>query len=507
VIKIQGIERSNVESEADHYLVGAVKVSDPRNQLQSLFADANRFPNFGCLLIEMTIYGIRCHCNTKIIFESPITAFSGLNGTGKSTILQLAAAAYRPPSDLPFNISDFIVVSSLDPRPFSDEAKVAFRFCQEGQMSRQLTLSYRKQTTRWTGYSRRLPRNVFFAGIATYLPKCEQPSFVSRARNLTVTESKKIEGRVTEWTSRVLGYSYDALISNILKVKTRREKQIVSASRSGAIYSEAHMGFGEARTIHLINTLESMPDKSLVLIEEPETSLHLSAQHEFGRYLVDVCIHKRHQILLTTHSEFLLQALPSASRIYLQRNANEVEPIHGLTAIEARSLMSLGHVKALTILVEDGCAKAILTEIVRRHDPTFLQSLHICVGGDKDRVRNTVQGLKQTFIVIAAVRDGDKQDCPAENIFKLPGTRPPEKELFGSPEVSVYVVDTYFLCLADFATELSGIDHHYWCGRLADRLGLSEDYLIGEMSRVYARSLPESDTLTLITLLKEATRR
>ena len=39
--------------------------------------------------------GVRCHTNTLIEVQSPITAFCGLNGTGKSTLLQLAAVAYR----------------------------------------------------------------------------------------------------------------------------------------------------------------------------------------------------------------------------------------------------------------------------------------------------------------------------------------------------------------------------------------------------------------------------
>jgi hypothetical protein len=54
------------------------------------------FANFGDVIVSMQINGVRCHSNTAIELNSPIGAFSGLNGTGKSTILQLAACAYRP---------------------------------------------------------------------------------------------------------------------------------------------------------------------------------------------------------------------------------------------------------------------------------------------------------------------------------------------------------------------------------------------------------------------------
>jgi predicted ATPase len=481
-------------------------MSDPRNRLQALFDEPNRFANFGDVMTEISIRGIRCHENTHLRIESPITALCGLNGTGKSTILQLAATAFRSP-DGPYSVGDFMVVSALDPAPFTSDARVEFKFWQENRTPRTLTVSRNAASRRWSGYSRRRARTVFFAGIGMYLPRHEQPSFVSRARWLAVSQSNDVVGRVHEWTCKILGNSYSKLLAQVLNIRDRRGGKISSVQKGALTYSEAHMGFGEARTIHIVTTLESLPDRSLILIEEPETSLHLSAQHEFGRYLVDVCNTKRHQVFVTTHSEFLLQSLPSASRIYLHRTDRGVESIPGLTAIEAKSLMAVGKTKALTVLVEDECARAILTEIVRRHDPAFHQSLHICVGGDKDRIRQTVVGLKQTSILIAAVRDGDKEGDPRENIFKLPGSQPPEKELFGSAAVSEYVATAYGLNLADFQIDLLSVDHHYWCERLADRVGGDPVGITWELARPYVKSLREGETMTLVELLKEATRR
>ena len=126
------------------------------------------------------------------------------------------------------------------------------------------------------------------------------------------------------------------------------------------------MGYGEARSQFLIGNLELLPEKSLVLIEEPETSLHPSAQYEFGAYLVDVSRRRGHQILLTTHSDYVLKALPSESSIYLHRKQNAIVPIVGLTPQRAKSLMAQGHDKALHVLVEDACGKAMVTELIRK---------------------------------------------------------------------------------------------------------------------------------------------
>jgi hypothetical protein len=267
------------------------------------------------------------------------------------------------------------------------------------------------------------------------------------------------------------------------------------------------MGFGEARALHLIQIVETIPERSLVLIEEPETSLHLSAQQEFGHYLVDVCFNRGHQILLTSHSEFVLQALPTASRIYLARRGASIQPIPGLTPTQARSLMPDGKVKALNILVEDETAKAVLSAIVRRHEPGLLPTWGIHVGGDKDRIGTTVRCVQDTGIALAAVRDCDFGDAPKENIFKLPGTMPPEKEIFQSSAFDKYMAETYALVLADFRTSLIGKDHHDWFGLLAAKLGVNPIALIWDAAKAYVGGVPEGETTILVTLLKEASQQ
>ena len=106
-------------------------MSDLRTKLQAMFKEENRFANFGPALIRMNVQGFRCHSSTPVEFQSPITALCGLNGTGKSTILQLAAAAYRPPRGAKrFYVRDFIVAGKLD-MPFTDDASVRYQYLRE----------------------------------------------------------------------------------------------------------------------------------------------------------------------------------------------------------------------------------------------------------------------------------------------------------------------------------------------------------------------------------------
>jgi predicted ATPase len=467
-------------------------MSDHRDELQGKFNEAQRFANFGEVLIQMHVKGFRCHTDTVVEIKSPITAFCGLNGTGKSTLLQLAAVAYGKPSpDVPpYYINYFLVVGTLDPAPFTDDARVEYKFWQADRSFKSLTISRRSTTTRWSGYTRRSPRQVLFAGIGLYLPRIEIHDFCVRyANKLAVVSSEDVAEHIRQWTCRVLGRNYDHIHRNTMSYKLRKET-VVSVERSGRRYSESHMGYGEGRTQYLITTLEALPERSLILIEEPETSLHPHAQREFGHYLVNVASRRGHQILLTTHSEEVLAALPSQSPVYLHSEQEGVEVIYGLTAVEAKSLMTEGRQKALNILVEDNLAVAVLTELIRRVDSHLLSTLGIHRAGSESAIRSSLETLKAAKLPIAAVLDADQSAKPDENIFKLPGSRSPEHELFASPTVSDYVQSAYGISLQDFCAALAGVEHHSWCSRLSQRLNTNESALKWELARAYATGVP-----------------
>lgn len=268
-------------------------MSDPRIKLRSLFEENNRFNNFGSLLSLMHVQGFRCHNATQIEFNSPITALCGLNGTGKSTLIQLAAAAYRPPNGLKrFYIRDFIVAGKLDANPFTSTASVKYEYLRDRGTG---VLGYRPQivtvsryASKWTGYKRQPVRPVYFAGMGLYLPKIEHRDFVVRhANKLTITDSGPLAPVTKEAICKILNCGYEAIDSHTVSFQHHSAK-VVTVSRNNVTYSEANMGCGEGRVQHIIRVMEALPEKSLVLLEEPETSLHPSAQHEFSTFLLKI---------------------------------------------------------------------------------------------------------------------------------------------------------------------------------------------------------------------------
>jgi predicted ATPase len=89
-----------------------------------------------------------------------------------------------------------------------------------------------------------------------------------------------VEQRVRDWSCRILSQAYTNITRNTVR-HAGRDAEVLTVTRNGSSYSEVHMGFGEGRSQYLVSALEHMPNKSLVLIEEPETSLHPAAQFEW----------------------------------------------------------------------------------------------------------------------------------------------------------------------------------------------------------------------------------
>jgi predicted ATPase len=483
-------------------------MSDPRDVLNSRFSTANRFANFGNVLEKIQVSGFRVHKNTILDIRNPITAICGLNGTGKSTILQAAAVAYKNLGIGHYYFKHFFVVSGLDPSPYTDKAEVICTYCEKDGKTGKVTVARNAGATRkgWTGYKRRRERHVFYGGVGMFIPKVEKRDFlVNGAKKLVVDSHADVRDEVKKWVSQIIGRAYES-IHEVQAHSGAKKGRVLRFCRNTVQYSETHMGFGEGRVACLVERLETIPDKSLVLLEEPETSLHPSAQHQLGAYFMDVCLRRGHQIILTTHSEYLLRALPSTSRVYFHLSDGDIRQVTGLTASHATSLMTEGHDKSLSVLVEDGCANALLIEILRRVDPVWLQTIQIHEGGDCDSIKTTMRVLKDSGIAVAAVLDGDQTPSPGNGIFTLPGGLPPEKVILGLPEVRQHLQATYHMDWTDFEVreKLSSINHHEWIPRLAKCVLMDELSLTRELARVAASVLPENN---LTAMLKESTKQ
>jgi len=452
-------------------------MADVRRTLLSKFQGTNLYSNFGPVIKSMTVDGFRGLYNLRLDFEYPITAISGTNGSGKSTLGQLAVCAYKQPqTNKKYKrryVKDFFPVSQLDPTPFTTNATVKFQYATNTQQLQDLTVS--RTASEWSGYKRQPERHSFYVGFALYIPKVERKDLsIYKPGSFTVGIKRAISNEIKAHVSNILNNSYDEVAFQSITHKSSTI-ELGLVSKYGYSYSENNMGFGEGRLMYMIDLFENEPNNSLFVLEEPETSLHEDAQYKFIKYLMDVCNRKKHQIILSTHSSIILDALPPEGRKFIVRNVTGVKVLDRVSAARAKSILTDGNTKALTICVEDIFAQHKLREALRKLRPNLLSALLISPMGDTIAVANTVRLLRIMQVNAIGVRDADVGENAVEKLFKLPGTLPPEKEVYENPTVIHALNVKYSFDIATILSAYTEIDHHHYGKILSERACCSEE--------------------------------
>lgn len=462
-------------------------MADIRKTLLNKFQRTNLYSNFGPVIKSMTINGFRGLKNIHLDFEYPITAISGTNGSGKSTIGQLAVCAYKQPqTNRKYKrryIKDFFPVSLLDPLPFDADATVKFQYATNTTQLQDLTVS--RMASEWSGYKRQPERHSFYVGFALYIPKVERKDLsIYKSGAFEMADKRIISDEIRAQVSSILNNKYDEVAFQSITHRNRIV-ELGLASKYGYQYSENHMGFGEGRLLYMIDLFENEPDNSLFVLEEPETSLHEDAQYKFIKYLMDVCNRKKHQIILSTHSSIILDALPPEGRKFIIRNTTGVNILDRVSSSRAKSILTDGNTKALTICVEDNFAFLKLREAIRRLRPGILPSLQISPMGDKVAVAKTVSLLRSLNIKTIGVRDADTGENPTERLFKLPGNFPPEKEVYENPQVQTALNTKYNIDIGTILSGYTDLDHHKYGAVLSEKAYCSEEAMDLEAINAY----------------------
>jgi len=184
-------------------------------------------------------------------------------------------------------------------------------------------------------------------------------------------------------------------------------------------YSDAFAGSGESAAALLVHNILQAPEGSLVLLDEPETSLHPRAQKRMIEFIAHQAVRRSLQIVIATHSIYLAENLPQeAIRVLVLEKNGTVTVRTDLSANEA--LHEIGTLPpGKTILVEDERAKHIVISAFSALSSHALQEFQVLVlKGGASRIYNHIQAYanferKDIFVVF----DGDnkpKEPIPEE---------------------------------------------------------------------------------------------
>lgn len=367
------------------------------------YIDFIRFPFYRNLEIDSIIN-----------FEFPLTVFIGQNGCGKSSCLHALYGA--PKNHTPYS---FWFDTSVDPIEYYDDTKKRHSFWysykhSDGTVKEVIKARIRRnndpnywETSRplvWAGMQSSQERDepldkkiiyidfraelsafdkFFYFGNTKGASSRTKQEFIRKKsiqlkrllsgnKQYYYTRAGKLNKDLRilnkdelKWISFILGKKY--LSGKFLEHKLfRNDGYTIIFKTSHGEYSEAFAGSGEVAVARLVLKILEARDYSLILLDEPEVSLHPGAQSRLKIFLLEQIKLKKHQVILTSHSPSIIEGLPKeAIKVFYQNPSNGRFLIkEKLTPEEAFYHIEFPLVDKKNIIVEDILAQEILTEVL-----------------------------------------------------------------------------------------------------------------------------------------------
>lgn len=452
------------------------------------------------------ISGLRGWTGQRFHLRYPIMAVVGENGVGKSSVLQAAASVYKPPKGekkgrLAF-ASDFFPDTAWEK---INDATIRYSVREGGRIAEH---SIRKPGTRWRGNPQRPERHVEFNDLTRIQPIAARVGYTRLVKSHHEETSATLFDKYRlDRFSEIMGRTYDLAKMALTNVDARRDVPVLS--QKGATYSGFHQGAGEMTVAELLEA--DLPQYSIVLIDEIESSLHPRTQRRLIRDLATKCRERELQVMLTTHSSYVLAELPPEARAYIMQLGPTRSIIYGVSPEFAMTKMDDVPQPECDVYVEDVRAQVMLTEILVKHAPDLIHRCQIIPYGAASVGQALGQMVEQGRFPRQSRVFLDGDQAPSPGCINMPGDDAPERVVFRALKVREWQgipqrVGRLHADVADACNRAMAIsDHHDWLKDAANKLILGSDTLWQAMSAEWAgESLSKEDADVAIQGIRDA---
>ncbi|MBO1401728.1 hypothetical protein BVH62_18900 [Vibrio cholerae] len=438
---------SKIKKIDELYSKGVIK-----NQLEYLMI--NNFRQFGE--------------SSNVSFDHPLTILVGKNGSGKSTLLKLimSMAKGRTPNDYFFETewdkfkgqgsSEFsyklgdVSYKEINTQHFS---WVSFKSDEVVSTNKEIKNYLSNNTNVKTFYKivdiqfksliGSFEKNTFFDNQTS---KSDLRSKVEYAKKVT----KKVQQSISTKTSngkkaKLTEVSRDNInIINEILGKNYNEIKIIEHRffsgtwgksiifNSGEEYSEANSGSGEFIVANIVNKLSSIQSGTILLLDEPELSLHVGAQKRLLSYFLDLIIKKKIQVIISTHSQAFVEHIPSVCvKNFVTDQTGKTFIEQGVTYLNALENLGIDF-ERVKVIVEDDLAKKILDRVAQNEKINNQLDINFFSGGASSIKTSLITAFSKVgdanrFIVF----DGDMFKSSVLNLSSVPEEEKTESYLEG----------------------------------------------------------------------------
>lgn len=433
--------------------------------------------------------------NLDIPIERNLTAIMGVNGLGKSTILHALACVY-----LPYEKGDDYKFSFFfTPNPDSDwkNSKFSLTYYDENEQ-KEITRVYKKDKSRWSPrYVQRPMRDAYFIGVETCIPEIEkekQTSFINYSTDSIESETAR---KIIQDAAYILNKDYESLTTH----KTKKKEFFGVHTSKKLTYSSLSMGAGEQRVLKILRLIYSVNNYSLILIDEIDLLLHVTALRKLITVLARVAAKRNLQIIFTTHSLEMVALSKYVDIRYLEQTGQKTMVYHSVNADMVYEMTNRVD-KPIEIYVEDLLAQVVVMQIAQdlnlmgnvkivkygaASNAFILAASYILKGeeysktaivldGDVYRTENDKEEAVKK--VLSGTESAHKEKIKAAmsiiRQFNLPNNVAPEKHIFDM----LIEMDAQNE-IVKYAKKVKAVSNsHQWLEELTMRIGQSEEVIL-----------------------------
>lgn len=303
--------------------------------------------------------------------EVGVTAIVGVNGSGKSTIMRALTCAFQPKQKIDLPQEDYRPQDFFLPYEGCDWNGSSFEV--DIKSDQVETRPFKKVDGVWSPLPiSRFHRYVKLIGIGDAVPHIERDT---EGEALTYEKSDlwdKSEARLRSYLGeigKIMNRTYPG--AGHAKKQSGTVKDFLYASledRSLGLvtYPSHYMGAGEQKIFEVVREVFLAPKGSLILIEEPEVSLHNKAMHDLLLFLEEQAEKRELQVVISTHWLGIKdwKGKLKTYSLHVDKATDAVTRHEGLAPADQHALSGLrSDIKKITIWVEDDLARKIVDHL------------------------------------------------------------------------------------------------------------------------------------------------
>jgi predicted ATPase len=463
-------------------------IHDEVRRLQKRWSSRQGWPK---RLNWLEIEGMRGWEGQRVPLDFPIVAVIGENGSGKSTVLQAAACAYVHPT-IPGPKATYYPTEFFPDTAWDTLSDVNIRYgYSEGPTNFEGSL--RKPTTRWLGQTERPKRVVKYEDLNRIQPVGARVGYARIAKSVHTEQSAKpFDADKVKRLSFVMGQEYESARMALADIDKTREVPVI-AERNFQ-YSGYHQGSGQITISELLRA--DLPKNGLILIDEIESSLHPRAQRRMVRDLAEQCRLHECQIILTTHSPYVLDELPPEARLCILRTNNGLKTVKqivgGISPEFAMTKMDDDVYPECDVYVEDEAARILTEEILARYGENVMPRCTVVPYGTANvgLALGLMVASKRFKRPTCVFVDGDSDAGPG--CHALPGGDAPEQVVFKGLRAKSWsnlwaIVNRDSSLVHDACANAMTLDHHEWVRFAANHMRYGAESLWRAMCAEWVR--------------------